>query len=425
MLWWMFIVFCLLVAVRIPIGFCMLIASLVYLLVDGTIPLSIVAQKMISGPNTYALLAVPLFILAGNFMNVGGITTRIFRFAKVLIGHVPGGLGQVNILASVIFSGMSGSANADAAGLGLIEIKAMRDDGYDEDFTIGITAASSIIGPIIPPSVPAVLFAMVSSVSLGRLFVGGVIPGFIMAGCLGVMVYWMAKKRGYRASPRSSLREIAVAFVDALPSLLTPFMIIGGLWSGFFTATEVAAVTLVYALLLSAFVYRDLDFRSVVKVLYDSAYMSIPFIFIVSTSMVLGWIVIREQAGNQLGEVLLAVSTNKFVILTIINIVLLILGMFMDPAVSILLLVPVLQPTLEAVGIDMVYFGIVMILNLMIGLLTLPVGSVLNTVTTVAEIPMEMVIRSVAGFIIPLLVALVLITYIPSLVTFLPNLLFG
>ncbi|MBN1225334.1 MAG: TRAP transporter large permease [Candidatus Aminicenantes bacterium] len=420
----MVIVFFCLVVIKTPIGFSLLISSLVYFLRDGTIPLTIIAQKMISGPNAYALLAVPLFILSGNFMNVGGITTRIFRFARVLIGHVPGGLGQVNILASVIFSGMSGSANADAAGLGLIEINAMREAGYDEDYSIGVTSASSIIGPIIPPSVPAVLYAMVSSVSLGKLFVAGIIPGFVMALCIGIMAFMIAMKRGYKASQRATFKEILTAFIKAFPSLLTPVIIITGLWSGMFTATEVAAVTLIYALFLSTLVYKDLRLKDIPQVLYNSAYLSIPFIFIVATSMVFGWIIIREQAGQQLGNFILALTSNKYVILLILNIVLLILGTFMDPAVTILLLVPVLKPLLTTVQIDLLHFGIVMILNLMIGLLTPPVGSVLNTLTTVADIPMEMVIKATMKFLLPLIISLLLITFIPQLVLFLPNLLF-
>ncbi len=418
----MILVFFVLVVLQVPIFYSILAASISYFLLNPSLPATVIIQKMLSGPNSYTLLAVPLFILAGNLMNYGGITKRIFRFAEVFVGHIPGGLGQVNIFTSVIFSGMSGSANADAAGLGMIEIQAMRDAGYDDDFTLGITAASSLIGPIIPPSVPAIVYASAASVSVGSLFIGGLIPGCIMAVSLSVLTLIIAKRRNYPIMPKSSFRERLSAFWDALPSLMTPVIIIGGIWTGWFTATESAAIAAVYAAFLSIVVYKDIKLKDLPEILFKSAYNSIPFIFIVAASMVFGWIIIREQAGVVVGELLLSVTHNKYVILAIINVVLLIMGTFMDPTVSTLLLVPVLKPILAEVGVDMVHFGVVMIVNLMIGLLTPPLGSVLNTLCTVSGAKFEEMVRSCIIFLIPLIIALLIITFVPQTVLFLPRL---
>ena len=384
----MILVFFVLVVLQVPIFYSILAASISYFLLNPSLPATVIIQKMLSGPNSYTLLAVPLFILAGNLMNYGGITKRIFRFAEVFVGHIPGGLGQVNIFTSVIFSGMSGSANADAAGLGMIEIQAMRDAGYDDDFTLGITAASSLIGPIIPPSVPAIVYASAASVSVGSLFIGGLIPGCIMAVSLSVLTLIIAKRRNYPIMPKSSFRERLSAFWDALPSLMTPVIIIGGIWTGWFTATESAAIAAVYAAFLSIVVYKDIKLKDLPEILFKSAYNSIPFIFIVA----------------------------------IINVVLLIMGTFMDPTVSTLLLVPVLKPILAEVGVDMVHFGVVMIVNLMIGLLTPPLGSVLNTLCTVSGAKFEEMVRSCIIFLIPLIIALLIITFVPQTVLFLPRL---
>ena len=418
----MILTFFVLALLNIPIFFAILAATLVYFFITPDIPFTIIIQKLISGPNNYTLLAVPLYILAGNLMNYGGITKRIFDFANAMVGHIPGGLGQVNIFASVIFSGMSGSANADAAGLGMIEIKAMREAGFDDDFTLGITAASSLIGPIIPPSVQAVLYASVASVSVGSLFLGGLLPGIIMAICLAIMTIFIAKKRHYPVSPKTTAKVRWKIFIDALPSLLTPVIIIGGIWTGWFTATESAIIASVYAGFLSIVVYKDISIKDLPEILFKSAYNSIPFIFIVAASMAFGWIIIREQAGNMILDLLLGITNNKYIILLIINIVLLIMGTFMDPAVTIMLLVPILSPLLHELGIDMVHFGIVMILNLMIGLLTPPLGSILNTLCTVANVPFEKMVKSSAIFLIPLIIALLIVTYIPQTVTWLPGL---
>lgn len=408
---------------NVPIFYSILAATLIYFFLNPGIPLTIIIQKMISGPNSYTLLAVPLYILAGNLMNYGGITKRIFNFANAMVGHIPGGLGQVNIFSSVIFSGMSGSANADAAGLGMIEIKAMREAGFDDDFILGITAASSLIGPIIPPSVQAVLYASAASVSVGSLFLGGLIPGIIMALSLSILTVILAKKRRYPVSSRLPFHERWHIFLDAIPSLMTPILIIGGIWTGWFTATESAIIASVYAAFLSLVVYKDISIKDLPEILFRSAYNSIPFIFIVSASMGFGWIIIREQVGNTIVAIILGVTTNKYIILAIINIILLILGTFMDPAVTIMLLVPILTPILNTIGINMIHFGIVMILNLMIGLLTPPLGSILNTLCTVANVSFDKMVKSCMVFLIPLIIALIIITYVPITVTWLPNLL--
>ena len=418
----MLALFCILIFLNVPIFFSLLTPTLVYLFIDGSIPFTIVIQRLISGPNSYILLAVPLFILAGNIMNHGGITTRIFNFANVCVAHIPGGLGQVNVLASWIFAGKSGSANADAAALGLIQLKAMREAGYDDDFILGISAASSLIGPVTPPSIMAVIYASAASVSVGSMFLAGVIPGIVIAITLGVTAFFISKKRNYPVYPRASFQVFIKSFIAAGPSLLTPIIIIGGIWSGLFTPTEAAAITCVYAAFLSLVVYREMRPKDLPKILYESAFYSIPFIFIISASMMFGFVIIREQAGLQLGALLLSITENRWLILLIINVILLLMGTVIDPIVSILLMVPVLKPVLMNVGVDMVHFGMIMLVNLMIGLITPPVGSVLNTLCTISKVPFEKVARSVFVFLIPLVISLLLVTYIPQLALFLPNL---
>jgi tripartite ATP-independent transporter DctM subunit len=417
----MFIVFVTMLILGFPIYLSLIASSIIYILLSPELNILMAVQRIVVAPDSFTLLAVPFFILAGQIMNSGGVTKRIFAFAKDLVGHFRGGLGYVNILASIIFAGMSGSALADAGGLGLVEIKAMRDEGYDDKFSIGVTASSSTIGPIIPPSIPFVIFGAMANVSVGGLFVGGIIPGLIMGAALAVMVYIMARKQGYPRAERSSLRKILLSFYEAFLALLMPLIIIGGIWIGFFTPTESAFVSILYAIIVTGFVYRELSLKSLLSLMIETIKMVAPAIMIVAGASLFGWILNYEKVDKYLMSLILSITTNKWVILFIINIILLFLGMFLEVIAVIMLMLPILQPITQIVGIHPIHLGVVMVLNLMIGLLTPPVGFVLYILSSTTKRPFNYVIKAVAPWILPLLLALVFITYIPELVLFLPK----
>jgi tripartite ATP-independent transporter DctM subunit len=407
----------------IPIAFALFISSLIYLLLIGEYPLNIVAGKFISGPDSFTLLAIPLFVSAGALMNLTGVTRRIFGVARALVGHLAGGLGHVNIVASIIFSGMSGAAMADAAGLGIIEIKAMREAGYDDDFSVAVTASSSIIGPIIPPSMPAVIYGTVASVSVGGLFLGGIIPGLMMGLFLMALVVIYAKRRGYPRGKRVSLMQLLRALYEGFLPLMTPVIIIGGIWTGWFTPTEAAGAACVYAIFLGL-CYRELTPQTFIEVLKQNVTVSGPALFILAASSLFNWIMAIEQTPQIAASFLLGITQNKYIILFIINIFLLVIGTFLPPIPAMILLIPILDPLMTHLGVHPIHFGVVMILNLMIGLLTPPVGPVLYVLVPIAKLPFEQVARSVWVFILPLIAVLLLITYIPQLVLFIPNMMF-
>lgn len=405
-----------------PIYACLAGASFLYVLLDRNLSFMIAVQRMVTAPNSFTLLAVPFFILAGQIMNNGGVTTRIFRFAKTQVGHFHGGLGYVNVVSSIIFAGMSGSALADAGGLGMVEIEAMRKENYDEDFSVGVTAASSIIGPIIPPSIPFVIYGAAAGVSIGGLFIGGILPGLLMALTLFVMVYITAKKRRYPLTKRASFKEGFRAFTSSFLALCTPVVIIGGIWGGFVTPTEAAFISIIYAFIVTIIVYKELTFSSIPGLMIETIKIVAPAIMIVASANLFGWIMNYAKVDRYLIDVLFSISQNKYVILLIINILLLILGMFLEVVSAIMLLLPILAPAVALLGVHPVHFGIILVINLMIGLLTPPVGFVLYVLSSAAKVPVYKVFRYIAPWIIPLLIALVLITFIPGITMRLPKL---
>ena len=405
-----------------PIYACLAGASFLYVLLDRNLSFMIAVQRMVTAPNSLTLLAVPFFILAGQIMNNGGVTTRIFRFAKTQVGHFHGGLGYVNVVSSIIFAGMSGSALADAGGLGMVEIEAMRKENYDEDFSVGVTAASSIIGPIIPPSIPFVIYGAAAGVSIGGLFIGGILPGLLMALTLFVMVYITAKKRRYPLTKRASLKEGFRAFTSSFLALCTPVVIIGGIWGGFVTPTEAAFISIIYAFIVTIIVYKELTFSSIPGLMIETIKIVAPAIMIVASANLFGWIMNYAKVDRYLIDILFSISQNKYVILLIINILLLILGMFLEVVSAIMLLLPILAPAVALLGVHPVHFGIILVINLMIGLLTPPVGFVLYVLSSAAKVPVYKVFRYIAPWIIPLLIALVLITFIPGITMRLPKL---
>jgi tripartite ATP-independent transporter DctM subunit len=399
----------------VPVAIALAGSSLLYILVSGTVPPMVVAHRMINGVDSFPLLAVPFFILAGNLMNTAGITARIFNFALSLVGWMRGGLGHVNVGASVIFAGMSGAAVADAGGLGAIEIKAMRDAKYDPEFAVGVTAASSTIGPIIPPSLPMVIYGVVASASIGQLFAAGFLPGLVMALALMAMVAIMARRRGFPRDQAFQWSALFGTFRRAFLSLMTPVIIVGGILTGAFTPTEAAVAACAWAMFLGLVVYRTLNLRRFLRVSFDT---------IETTAAIFAWILTSNRVPETVASLLLSASDRPWVILLLINLILLVVGCFMETVAAITIMVPVLLPVALAIGVDPVHFGVIMVLNLMLGLLTPPVGMVLYVLSRIAKIPFERAVVGTAPFLVPLVLVLLLITYVPAITMWLPTLIY-
>ena len=425
MIAWIFLIALLsLVLIGMPVGFAMGVTSILVLIIDrgiDAIPYGIVAQRMIYGVNSFPLLAIPFFLLVGRLMNTAGITDRIFGFCNALIGHVRGGLGHVNILASMIFAGMSGSAVSDAVGLGQMEIKAMKDEGYDIEFSAAVTAASATIGPIVPPSIPMVLFGVLGNVSVGALFIGGLIPGVLMGLFMMLTVTVVAKRRGYPVRQRSSFGFVLRSTARAFFPLLSPAILIGGIWLGMFTPTEAAAVAVVYSLLLGMVFYRQINLRMLIKVMREALDDAAILLFIISAASLYGWLLARYRITVIIAESILSITQEPMLILLIINVFLLIVGFFMESLAAINILTPILMPLALKIGVNPIHFGVMMVLNLMIGLITPPVGMVLYATQRVAGVPFDKLQRAVLIFFIPLILVLIAIITIPALTTWLPS----
>lgn len=410
--------------IGIPVGIALAGSSMVYVLISGSVPDFVVIHRMVNGVDSFPLLAIPFFILAGNLMNSAGITNRIFAFATACIGWMRGGLGHVNIIASVLFAGMSGAAVADAGGLGTIEIKAMRDAGYDEDFAVAVTAASSTIGPIIPPSLPMVIYGVMASASVGQLFAAGFIPGLLMAVALMLMVAWYARKRNYPRDARFNISLLGTTFKRAFLSLLTPVIIVGGILTGVFTPTEAAISACVYALILGVFVYRTLNWKRLLHVSMETIETTAIILLIVAAASIFAWILTSNRVTENFADLLMGLTENPMLILLMLNLVLFVVGCFMETVAAITILVPVLLPIAVGVDIDPVHFGVIMVLNLMIGLLTPPVGMVLYVLSRVSGISFERCSAATMPFLFPLVVVLMLITFIPAFSMWLPTLVY-
>lgn len=408
-----------LLSVGMPVAFTLYVVSVIYLLLNGGIVLA--PQKIISGLNSFPLLAVPFFIFSGLLMNSAGITDKMFKFARDLTGHFTGSLGHVNVMASLLFSGMSGSAHADAGGLGQLEIKAMRDEGYDDGFAGAITAASSVIGPLMPPSIPIVIYGVMSGASVGALFLAGVVPALLCAASLMVMVYFIAKKKGYPVYPRASFKVICHSFKDAGLALLTPVLIIGGIFSGIVTPTEAAVVASLYAMFLGFVVYRELTLKRFVELVHETINTSAVIGFLIGGVGLFGYVIIKEDIPLKAAHFFLQVTDSPLVFLVLVSIMLFVLGAFIETLALLLILIPILLPVSMELGIDPVHFGIVVVMNMMLGILTPPMGVSLFVVAKVGNIPYETLARSVLIFLVPLIVVLATIIVFPQLVMFLPN----
>ena len=459
------IIFLFLLSGGLPVAMAMAAASLIYLLFVPSSPPFVVVHRMVSGIDSFPLLAVPFFILAGNLMNTAGITHRIYSYALALVGWLKGGLGHVNVVGSVVFAGMSGTAIADAAGLGTIEIKAMTDHGYDPEFAVGVTAASATLGPIIPPSLPFVIYGMMANVSVGALFLAGIMPGLVMALLMMLTVAYFAHKNGWGGDVKfewpkllKALGETLVVIawpliiwlliteLDTQPQLtvllglvvlfaadklfnfqavlpiMTPVLLIGGMTTGVFTPTEGAIAACVWAMILGFVWYRTLHFKLFVKICLDTVETTATVLFIVAAASIFGWLLTATGVTAAIGQWVLGVTDQPWQFLLLANLLMLFVGCFLEPTAAITILVPILVPICQQLGIDLVHFGLVMVLNLMIGLLHPPMGMVLFVLARVANLSVERTTMAILPWLVPLLGSLLLITYVPSIALWLPRL---
>jgi TRAP-type C4-dicarboxylate transport system permease large subunit len=459
--------FLLLMAGGVPVAIAMAGSSLVYILISGDLPPFAVVHRMIGGIDSFPLLAVPFFILAGNLMNNAGITNRIYNFALALVGWLKGGLGHVNVVGSVIFAGMSGTAIADAAGLGTVEIKAMKDHGYATEFAVGVTAASATLGPIIPPSLPFVIYAMMANVSVGALFLAGLLPGILMAVMMMVTVAYFAHKNQWGGDVKFSATRfgramIELAVVAAAPVLtyygaqaaaaagwpaqpvvigalvllfladwkwkfqavlpiMTPVLLIGGMTTGLFTPTEGAIAASAWAMFLGIAWYRTMSWKLFVKISLDSVETTATVMFIVAAASIFGWMLTATGVTADIAKWVLSVTKDPWLFLLMANLLMLFVGCFLEPTAAITILVPILLPIANQLGVDPVHFGLVMVLNLMIGLLHPPMGMVLFVLARVAKLSVERTTVAILPWLVPLLIALVVLTYVPAISLWLPR----
>jgi tripartite ATP-independent transporter DctM subunit len=419
---WLVLLFLLLLAINIPVSFVLLMISTVYILAKG-IPLAALGHVLTTTADSFILTAIPLFVLAAYLMDKGGVSNRIIDFSKDLVGHLPGGLAHVNVVANMIVAGMSGSALADAGGIGVVAVKMMRRGGYDDDFTAAITASASIIGPLIPPSIPLVLYGSIARESVGKLFLGGAVPGVLVGISLMIYIYFVAGKRNYPVTARPTFREVLTHCRRVFLPILTPFIILGGIVSGFFTPTEAAAIACLYAFLLGKCVYRVMSWRDCFQAFLDTAILTGVVVYIMGMAALWSWMITNEGLATVLVNYLTSISKDPLVMLFMMNLILLILGCFIEPLAIMIMVLPVFLPILHAYNISLIHFGVVMTLALMIGLLTPPFGECLFLLSAITGLPVGRVATAVAPCLIGIIAVLALITIIPGFVTWLPNLL--
>lgn len=406
----------------IPVVYGLLATSLYIMLTSTGIQWVSVTQYMINGLNSFTILSAPLFLLAGTIMNCCSITDRLFKFCELCIGWLPGGLGHVNVLASFVFAGMSGTAIADATGLGLIEIRAMEANGYDKDFACSVTATSSCLGPIIPPSMPLVVYGTVSGASVGALFIAGVLPGVIMALLMMVLVSIYAVKNKYPRGHFPTLKEFVKGFFQGIGPLLTPVIILLGIYTGICTPTEAAAVVVAYSMFLGVVVYREVSIKEMVRAFRSSVVDVVAVCVLVAASTLFGAVIVRALIPQTLVELIVSAISNKYVFLIVLNLVLLVVGMFMETVSAITILTPIIVPIAKAFDINLVHLGVIMVLNLMIGVVSPPFGVVLFALNKVGSIPIGRLIKAMIPWYICLIIALALVSFFPALTLWLPSL---
>ncbi|WP_427366492.1 TRAP transporter large permease [Candidatus Caldatribacterium saccharofermentans] len=418
----LFLSFVVLLLLGFPVAFSLGVSSLFYLLVKG-IPLSIIPQKMYSGIDSFVLLCIPAFIVAGNLMNTAGITRRIINFSNAIVGHIRGGLALANVAASMIFAGISGTALADTASIGAILIPAMKEEGYDADFSAAVTASSSTVGPIIPPSVPMIIVGTLTGLSVTRLFLAGAIPGVILGFSLMAITYYLSVKRNYPKEERLSLRAVFRTFLDASWALGMVVLILVGILGGIFTPTEASVVAVVYALLVGTLVYRELKPGDIPRIVVESVRMTTSVMVLVGLARLFAWIITTERIPQLVAQGILSISTNPFVVILLINAILLFVGCFMETVAALVIFVPVLLPVAMKIGMDPIHFAVMVVLNLIIGLTTPPVGVCLFVAANIARISLGDLVRANVPFFLVLLAVLFLVSYCPPLSLALPGLL--
>jgi len=423
MIWIFLAAFVVLLSLGIPIAIGLCGSALAYILMSPEdISLTILTQTTFAGMASFPLLAIPLFMLAGTLMNEGGLTQDLVRFARLLLGHISGGLGLATILASAIFAAISGAAVATAVAIGMVMIPAMRQAGYEEDVSAAVTATASCMGPIIPPSIPFIVYGVIANVSIGALFLGGVIPGLMLGVGLMIYMWYVARKRHYPVEKRASLKDVVVGAWKALPALLMPVIIMGGILGGAFTPTEAAGVVTVYAFLVGMFFYRRLKWRRIPDVLLNAGLESAMIMLLLGLSEPFSWVVAVEQLPQMMIEVIRQISESPWVVLALVNLVLLIIGIPLETAPALVIVAPVLAPMATQLHIDPVHMGVVVCFNLVLGLVTPPVGAVLFAVCGITNISLEKLSKAIWAPFLIAIVVLILITYIPTLSTFLPKL---
>jgi len=415
------IAFLLLFMLGFPVVLAIGLPCIVYILANG-LPIDLIAQRTLYALDSFPLVAVPVFLFVGSLMNSAGISRYIYRFADTAVGRLPGGLAQVNIFGSLIFAGMSGSALADIGGLGRIEIDAMRSKGFSAPFAAAVTSSSAIVGPIFPPSIPLIIYGTVTGVSVIQLLLGGILPGLLCVLMLMLMTGWLAIRRDYPRTLRWPTRhELWRDFKPAFPAIVAPLILIAGMLLGWFTPTEIASVTVLYAVLISSLFYRELTWRGVLDAAYETIRASAGILLIVAVAALFGWILSVEGVPQKLTAIMLRISTNPYVLLLLVNALLIVVGMFLDSTTAILVIAPIIAKPLVAAGVDPVHLGMVVVFNLMIGLLTPPMGLALFLVADIAKVTMKDVLREMIPYYLPLAITLLLITYVPSITTWIPT----
>ncbi|GEA15706.1 ABC transporter permease [Moorella sp. E308F] len=406
---------------NVPIAFSLVLTALVLMMFTGSVSPAIITQNIVRGIDNFPLMAIPFFVLAGEIMNAGGISKRIVNFAKALIGHVTGGLGYVTVLASMLFAGVSGSAVADTSAIGSILLPVMEEQGYDKNKSTALIVSAGTIGPIIPPSIPMIIFGVIGGVSIVKLFLGGIIPGILIG--IGLMIGWYfhSKKRGYRKTRRTTLKELWQSTIAAFWAILLPVIIMGGILGGIFTPTEAAVVAVVYALLVGFFAYRELKLSYLPEIFARAAKSTAVVMLVCGAATAAGYLITTAQIPQLLSNTLLSISNNIVVLMLLINILLLLVGLVMDLTPALLILGPILLPIATNFGLDPIYFGVVMVMNLCIGIITPPVGTVLYVGCGLSGLSMGELVKPLLSFISIMIAVLLIVTYFPGIITFIPN----
>lgn len=421
MAWLLFTLLIVLFLINIPVAVALGLASMIILMIQDNVPLMVVIQKMFNSTDSFTLMAVPFFILAGKLMETGGISKRLMNFASTMVGSFHGGLASISIVTCMFFAAISGSAAATTAAVGSILIPAMTKRGYDKSFATAVQAAGGTVGVMIPPSVPLILFGVIAGTSIGDLFIAGILPGVFVGFSLILVAYFISRKRGYGKEEKSSFKEIAIAFKSAILALLMPVIILGGIYGGIFTPTEGSVVAVVYGLIVGLLIYKEIKWKDLPDIFISAAITSSVILFIISGASIFGFLLTREQIPQEISNTMLEITSNSIVLLLIINVILLIVGTFLETSAAIVILAPILVPIVSAAGIDLVHFGVIMVVNLAIGMVTPPIGINLFVASNIANIRLEHIVRAITPFIIILIIDVLILSFMPSISLILLN----